>query len=220
MRKSVKEFQQENLGSIIKRLEHDFMRQSSREISSAVSTESMQAKRMEMEQQQTFIKSLREMKATGRMQIHLALPQQLKNTDFDIILEDGDYLFIPMRKDVVHVAGAVMTPGSYVFRHNKDVSGYLDIAGGLNQFADGKNIYIVKVDGSARRVDSSFFSGNFLSALWKSNAFGENTRDLEPGDTIVVPEKFYEVAWLREIKDITQILMQIAVTTAVTIKLF
>ena len=54
--------------------------------------------------------------------------------------------------------------------------------------------------------------------------FGEDTyrtgKDLEPGDTIVVPEKLERIAWLREFKDITQILYQIAVTAGVIIVAF
>jgi len=51
-------------------------------------------------------------------------------------------------------------------------------------------------------------------------AYGAGVKDIEPGDTIVVPEKIERIAWLREIKDITQILMNIAVVAGVTIKLF
>jgi hypothetical protein len=49
--------------------------------------------------------------------------------------------------------------------------------------------------------------------------FGDDTyrtgKDLEPGDTIVVPEQLERIAWLRETKDITQILYQIAVSAGV-----
>ena len=40
------------------------------------------------------------------------------------------------------------------------------------------------------------------------------------GDSIVVPEQFDRIAWLREIKDITQIIFQIAVTAGVLIVAF
>jgi len=43
---------------------------------------------------------------------------------------------------------------------------------------------------------------------------------LDPGDTIVIPEKIEKIAWLREIKDITQILYQLAVTAGVLIVTF
>jgi hypothetical protein len=43
---------------------------------------------------------------------------------------------------------------------------------------------------------------------------------LEPGDSIVVPEKLDRIAWMREIKDITQILFQVAVSAGVVVALF
>ncbi|MBW2620709.1 MAG: hypothetical protein JRC56_05180, partial [Deltaproteobacteria bacterium] len=41
--------------------------------------------------------------------------------------------------------------------------------------------------------------------------------ELYPGDTILVPEKIIRPAYLRDFKDITQILYQIAVTAGITI---
>lgn len=43
---------------------------------------------------------------------------------------------------------------------------------------------------------------------------------LDPGDSIVVPAKLEKVAWLKEAKDITQILYQAAVTAGVLIVAF
>ena len=41
---------------------------------------------------------------------------------------------------------------------------------------------------------------------------------LEPGDSVIVPEKLVEPRLMKDIEDITQILMQIAVTTAVVLR--
>ena len=54
----------------------------------------------------------------------------------------------------------------------------------------------------------------------ENTAFEADTREIEPGDMIVVPEKFDRIAWLREIRDITQILMNTAVVAAVVLKAF
>jgi hypothetical protein len=51
-------------------------------------------------------------------------------------------------------------------------------------------------------------------------AFGGEIRQIEPGDTIVVPEQMERIAWLREIKDITTILMNIAAVTGIMIAAF
>jgi hypothetical protein len=43
---------------------------------------------------------------------------------------------------------------------------------------------------------------------------------VDPGDSIVVPEKLVETRLMKDAKDITQIMFQIAVTTGVLIALF
>ena len=55
---------------------------------------------------------------------------------------------------------------------------------------------------------------------WELAGYGEEIRSIEPGDTIIVPEKTERIAWLREFRDITQILMNTAVTAGVVLKLW
>jgi polysaccharide export outer membrane protein len=78
----------------------------------------------------------------------------------------------------------------------------------------------LKIDGSARKLSSGFAGWNSSRSRWELATFGEESKEIEPGDVIVVPEKIERIAWLREIRDITQILMQMAVTAGITIKLF
>ena len=75
-----------------------------------------------------------------------------------------------------------------------------------------KRVYILKVDGTAVRP-----GGGFLGISWSKdlNRWEFGSHDIEPGDTIVVPEKLERITWMREIKDLTQILYQIAVTAGV-----
>jgi hypothetical protein len=75
----------------------------------------------------------------------------------------------------------------------------------MTRDADKKEVYVLKVDGTA---------------VSKREHRGLMSMKLDPGDTIVVPEEIEKIAWMREIKDITQILYQIAVTTAVLIVAF
>ncbi len=78
------------------------------------------------------------------------------------------------------------------------------MAGGYAEYADKGRVFILKADGSAVKAKSCIF---YIT-------------DVEPGDTVVVPEKFSRVAWLRGIKDITQIIMNMALTAGVVIKVF
>jgi hypothetical protein len=40
---------------------------------------------------------------------------------------------------------------------------------------------------------------------------------LGPGDTIIVPQNFEKIAWMRELKDITSILANVALTAGVMV---
>ena len=84
-----------------------------------------------------------------------------------IPLEEGDSLFIPPRPQTVQVIGAVRNPIAVVYDKTLGIHDYIAMAGGLRDDANKKDIYIVKASGAATR----------------------NLKKLEPGDTIVVPEK-------------------------------
>ncbi|MGZ3597439.1 MAG: SLBB domain-containing protein, partial [Syntrophales bacterium] len=219
-RETVRELQQKGMDETIKRLERDLLMEGGAAISTSLSQEEVSAKKIELESKQKFIASLRQLKATGRMSLNLSHLRLLKGSEYDIELEDADSLYIPPRPSVVNVTGAVMSQGSYVFSEKIDVQGYIGMAGGYSRYADIDNSYILKVDGSARRVEKGFFNWNTNRSRWEMTAYGEKIAEIEPGDTIVVPEKIERIAWLREIRDITQILMQMAVVTAVAINVF
>ena len=125
-----------------------------------------------------------------------------------------------MKNSVVNVVGAVMSRGSFIYSDRLDYKDYIEMAGGHTKYADTDDVYVMKTDGSARKLSKGFLGWNFSKSRWEMAGFGEDVKDLEPGDTIVVPEKLERIAWLREIKDITQILYQIAVTAGVTMVLF
>ncbi len=154
------------------------------------------------------------------MVIRLAHLRLLKGSEYDIELEDGDTLHIPMRNNVVNVIGVVMSPGSHIYSEKLGYKQYISLAGGFSHFADEDNVFVIKADGSARKLSRGFFNWDSTRSRWEVSAFGEKFGEIEPGDTIVVPEKLEHIAWLREIKDRTQILMQIAVTAGVAVNLF
>ena len=216
-RETVRELQQRGMEETIKRLERELLTEGGAAISTSVSQEEVTAKKIELEQKQKFIASLHQLKATGRMSINLSHLRLLKGSQYDIELEDADSLYIPPRPSVVNVTGAVMSQGSFLYSDKLDVREFINMAGGYSRYADIDNTYILKVDGSARKVAKGFFDWNAGKSRWEMTAFGEKIADVEPGDTIVVPEKIERIAWLREIRDITQILMQMAVVAAVVI---
>jgi len=220
IRGRVKELQQKGLDEMISRLERELLAEGSLQVATSLSKEEIEAKRVELEQKQKFIESLKKLKIVGRMTIKLAHLRLLKGSEYDIELEDGDSLYIPLKGSVVNVVGAVMSGSSFVYSDRFDYRDYIKIAGGYTRYADTDNVYVLKIDGSARKLSRGFFNWNDSRSRWEIAGFDEEVKDIEPGDTIVVPEKLERIAWLREVKDITQILFQIAVTTGVVITLF
>ena len=217
-RESVRAMQQKGLSEMADRLERELL--SGGELSTSTSAEEVAAKKAELEQKKHFVAYLRGLKATGRMTIKLAHLRLLKGSEYDIELEDGDTLFIPPSNNVVSVAGSVMSQGSFIYSNRMDYQDYIGLTGGYAKYADTDNIFVLKVDGSARKLSSGFFNWSSARDRWEVAGFQQEVRTIEPGDTIVVPEKVEKIAWLREIKDITQILMNSAVTAGVFKALF
>ncbi|GLI52401.1 SLBB domain-containing protein [Thermodesulfovibrio yellowstonii] len=212
IRESVRELQQRQINEMIERLEKDLMGMSVAEVSAALSSEEAKIKEYEVKQKREFITALKRVKAKGRISIRIDKPEVLKNTPYDIELEDGDSIFIPSNPHTVQVIGAVYNQTAFVYDKDKSYSDYIDLAGGYTDNADKKNVYILKVDGTAVKL-----GGNFLGISWNKNSkrWELGSTEIEPGDTIVVPEKLQKIAWMREIKDLTTILYQIAVTAGV-----
>jgi len=219
-RESVRKLQQKSLEEMTQRMERELLAGGAIQTSTAVSQEEIAAKKIELEQKKKLLDTMRNLKATGRMSIALTHVRLLKGSEYDIELEEGDSLFIPEKNSVVNVVGAVMAPGSHIFSEKKSYENYIDESGGYSQYADPDNAFVLKVSGSARKLSQGFIGWSSSRARWEVAAFGDEIKVLEPGDVIVVPEKIERIAWLREIRDITQILMNTAVVAGITIKLF
>jgi protein involved in polysaccharide export with SLBB domain len=94
----------------------------------------------------------------------------------DIMLEDGDEIFIPQVKNVVTVAGAVLKPVSVQFNSSKNFRYYLSSAGGYASRAKKNKVYVVLSNGQSRKARQ-------VLGLFR------NYPDVASGATIFVPEK-------------------------------
>jgi protein involved in polysaccharide export with SLBB domain len=209
-RESVRELQQQSLQEMAERMERETLSTSTNKIATATSPEELAIQAAEGEQQKKFIEGLRKLKATGRMSIYLEDLSLLKGSEYDIALEDGDSLSIPQKSSVVNVTGSVMVQGSYIYLDKLDYEGYIRQTGGYSSHADKGKIYVMKVDGSAWKLSGG--GGK------KQTPFGKQIKPIEPGDTIIVPEKISSASWMKGIKDMTQVLMNIAVTAGVALQ--
>jgi protein involved in polysaccharide export with SLBB domain len=219
-RERVRALQQKSLEEVAQRLERELLAEGAIEVSSSLSPEEAQSRKFELEQKQRLIETMRKLKATGRMTIALTDLPLLKSSEYDIELEDGDSLNIPEKNNVINVVGAVMSPGSIIYSKKMRYDNYINATGGYAKYADPANAFVLKVDGSAHRLSRKIISWSDTGSRWEYAGFGGKAKMLEPGDVIVVPEKIDKIAWLREIRDITQILMNAAVVAGVAVNLF
>jgi protein involved in polysaccharide export with SLBB domain len=149
---------------------------------------------------QGFVNQLRNQKASGRVTITADPSVLATKPELDPLLEPGDTIYIPQRPSTISVLGQVMQPGSLPYQSGETVRQYIQMAGGYGPDSDDDNTFIVLPDGSARRIDSSWF--NFSS------------ESLPPGSTIVVPRDLTPVDVGQLVINVTSILSQLAVTTA------
>ena len=213
-RVKVRDLQQRALSETVARLEKEMMAESTSRASTALSAEEISGLKAQQEGTRALIESLKKTEATGRVVVRLAHLRLLKGSEFDVELEDGDSLYIPTKNNVVNVSGAIMSQGTYVYSDALTYKDYIERAGSFSRYADTKNIFVLKVDGSAMRVPGGFINWSSSNSRWHVGAFGEEPKTIEPGDTIVVPERIQTVAWLRTVRDVTQILSQVGIFAA------
>ena len=113
-------------------------------------------------------------------------------------LFDGDEIFIPKVSNVINVIGEVLNPTAYEFSKKISIEKAIDKAGGFNEFADRKRVYVIKANGLIEKTGRNVFV---------------RSSNLMPGDTIVVPRKTSTNA-LKNLTPITQILSDLAFSAA------
>lgn len=144
-----------------------------------------------------MVNQLESSKAIGRLSINMpAILQGEKQAD--ILLEDGDKLYVPSLQNVVSIVGQVQYPSSHSFDGSLNLDDYINRAGGTKKQADTDRTYVIKADGSVMLPGSNYW-------------FSRKDRALEPGDTIVVPIDSDYIDNLSVMTSATQILYQLGV---------
>lgn len=120
-----------------------------------------------------FIEEATKYRALGRMVVQL---DQIidGNASANFMLEDGDFLFIPMYRNTISVMGEVQMGITYLLDPSLTVKDYINRAGGMKKQADDDRIFVVRADGSVFKPNTGFW-------------FGRRGESLRAGDTIVVP---------------------------------
>ncbi|QJY39825.1 polysaccharide export protein [Vibrio europaeus] len=114
----------------------------------------------------------------------------------NIRLEQGDRIVIPYKTDLVQIGGEVLMPQAVVFNQEALVDDYVAWAGGFTDRAEDQRIAIVRANGLVE-FDSK--------------------DPVKKGDQILVLPKV-ETKTMQSVKDITQIIYQIAVAANVALR--
>ena len=154
--------------------------------------------------EQQLLGRLRQMRATGRVVLEFRAGSNGIDALPDIALEDGDRFVVPPVPASVNVVGAVYDQNSFLYETGRRAGTYLHLAGGPNQDADRKHIFIIRADGSV-------ISRAAQNGIW-GNEF-DNLR-MNPGDTIVVPNKTFKPSLLGGIMGWSQLFSQFALGAA------
>ncbi len=112
-----------------------------------------------------------------------------KDKKYDILLKDGDQIYIPDKRLTVEVLGQVKNPGKYTYINGKDYLYYINQAGGLALRPNKRHIRVIK----------------YRTGTWAK----PNQTAIKPGDKIFVPEK-PRYDYVKITKDILQILTSAA----------
>jgi protein involved in polysaccharide export with SLBB domain len=214
-RVAAKEQQQAQLKEMMDRMEQELTARTASAAESALSPEEASAAKVAAEQRKGFIARMRAVEAKGRVSIKLKDPGELRGTPSDLLLEEGDNLMVPERPGFVQVMGATYNPGAFIYDPAANVSSYLRKAGGPTEEADNGAIYVLKAEGTVVSKQQQGLFGMRWDGEGSRWFAGFDSLRLDPGDTVVVPVQLERVNWLREVKDLTQILYQIAVTAGV-----
>ena len=156
------------------------------------------------------------LQAVGRIVLHLNSPLGLHDGQDNLILENGDSITIPKRPAIVAVLGQVFNPSAIVWQRDRTVGEYLQKAGGPTEYADNDHVLLIRANGEVVTDQSVRHSGKFaLFPILPALSGGLMGVQLEPGDTIYVPENLNFVSPLQYATDITQVLANSVMSLAV-----
>jgi SLBB domain. len=211
MRESIKRLQEEKLETTLAILEEEIIKSKSKY---AFSDEAeSKAAMMAIQDQARQIELLKKKALLGLGRISLDIPpllEDLKNSNQNITLEDGDTIIVPPKPNYVLVLGDVYNQISLPYIKDYRLKDYLDMVGGPTRTGNLNDLYIIKANG--RIVSAQNYGGRFL--FWS----GIMDYKLSEGDTIVVPTELkIPIMWRPLIKDVVQIIFQ-SISTAVLAK--
>ncbi|MDR0972992.1 MAG: SLBB domain-containing protein [Prevotellaceae bacterium] len=91
--------------------------------------------------------------------------------EYDVVLHEGDSLYVPELISTVKISGAVMYPNTVTYKPGEKLGYYIDMAGGFGEEAKKGKAYIVYMNGTVARA-----------SRYRASV-------IQPGCEIIVPTK-------------------------------
>ncbi|WP_456342299.1 SLBB domain-containing protein [Thermovibrio sp.] len=219
LRKSVEEMQREKLAQAINLMRQQLEKEEAGVMQSDLTSEELRARQAAYEAKRKLLEEIEKSQVTGRI-AGVIVPhnlEELKNSPYNILLEDGDRIYIPKKPQSILVFGEVYNPSAFVHQKGLTVREAISLAGGLTRDADKENIFVIKANGT---TVSSGEGGHLIKWDSKKKRFvwgnSENSildYKLQPGDAVIVPTEIkVPIMWRPLIKDVVQIIYQSALT--------
>lgn len=92
-------------------------------------------------------------------------------SDYDVVLREGDMIYIPEYVNTVKIGGSVMYPNTVSWQKGAKLKHYINMSGGYGDMAKKRKAYIIYLNGTVARAKKS------SSSL------------IQPGCEIIVPSK-------------------------------
>ena len=112
-----------------------------------------------------------DLRTTYSVGIDLEEALQNKGGSADIVLREGDVIYIPEMNNTVKISGTVMYPNTVTYKNGAGVSYYINQAGGYGNRAKKIKVYVVYANGNVGKVKRL------------------GGAKIEPGCEIIVPSK-------------------------------
>lgn len=135
----------------------------------------------------------------GRLVVNV--PRILAGDDSaDVLLQDGDAIFVPRRVDSITVAGEVYEPGTFRYLPEGGIDRYIALAAGTTERAKVKSIYVIRPNGAV--INLAAKRGGLLRFT------GSKAAIIRPGSVVVVPTNYDYEKPIDRYKAITSVVFE------------
>ena len=144
---------------------------------------------------------LRAKRFEGRVIAEFDLEKLKRSSEIDLAIENGDIITIPPIQNVVYMFGDFRNPSNITYDPSKNVSEYIQLAGGTKESAYSE-IIIIDPDGKTNIYNSSIF------------ALLERDINIYPGSIIYAPRDIGKLTGVLYASTVAPILSSLAISLA------